>query len=187
MLNLGPLIAHVRANLDPKLGDVLEQFQAAINQTGINTGTDPKGQYKTPPQLQGINVKAANGQVHVVLTHNVPIQRGMEYFVEADTDPSFPQPHVEPLGASRGKFFPLPGKTDGGATQHWYFRGYAQHPGGQATAKMVHGGQTPIAVDVGGTTQLTPIPSTGSGTALANGTQGGHGFGPTLFRDQTGK
>jgi hypothetical protein len=128
-------------------------------------------------------VKAANGTVHVTLTDNSQRSRTLNYFVESDTDPSFPQPHVDHLVASRGAFLNRPALDDNGAAQKWYFRAFSMQPGSsQRSDHVVFGGSnSPTAVDVGGTTQMTPLPSTGSGTASTSGQQGGTGFGTAQF------
>lgn len=165
-----------------RLSVMMQNVQDAVNQTANATGVDSTGFRSAPSPPQGINVKAANGVAHVTITDNSNRGRLLHYFVEADTNPAFPQPHVVQTSASRGAFIPLPGKTDTGGTQHWYFRSYSMEPGSERRSdhQVLGGAQVPTPVDVGGTTQLTPLPSTGSGTASTLGRQGGEGFG----RDQ---
>jgi hypothetical protein len=148
----------------------------------VNVGADPTGFVPPAPTIQGLNVKAANGQVHVSINDSNPISKNLHYFVEYDTSPAFAQPHVEFLGPSRGKVLNLPGKTDGGATQNFYFRAYPQYLAGKPGVPVNFGGTVPTAVSPGGTTQLTLLPSTGSGTAPNNGERGGQGFGVDLKR-----
>jgi hypothetical protein len=80
----------------------------------------------------------------------------------------------------------LPAQDDNGGSQQFYFRAYSQYPGGKPGVPVHFGGETPTAVDPGGTQQLTLIPSTGSGTAQVSGEQGGSGFGIVLHRRPTG-
>jgi hypothetical protein len=104
--------------------------------------------------------------------------------VEYDTDASFPQPHVVHLGASRSMApMTLPAMDDNGNPQKFFFRAYSQYHGSHPGPK-VHSG---VAVDPGGTHMLTLLPSTGSGTAAANGQEGGSGFGKVLLRPATAK
>jgi hypothetical protein len=122
-----------------------------------------------------------------VITHNSPLQKNIRYFVEADTNAAFPQPHVFDLGSSRTLFAPLPNKDGSGNQLNWHFRSYAQYQGSDASEHSYFGTQfTPTPVAVGGTAQFTPLASTGSGTALANGTQGGQGLGKVLQRPAIG-
>jgi len=182
-LNLGQGLQSIR---EPATRNMLQQIEDAINNLGSHLAADPVGLAATPPPLQGVNVKTAGELVHVTLTHNVPINKNINYFVEHDTDPSFPAPHVVHLGTSRGTVLNLPTKTDGGVAVSYYFRAYAQSPGSHAARPVNYGGANPTAVTLGGTTQLTLQPSTGSGTAAGNGQQGGYGFGRVLQRPPVG-
>lgn len=164
------------------LGTVLRGFQNGVNNLGQNLGAEPAGTIPAAPQIQGLTVKANNGGVHAVIADNNAISKHVNYFVEYDTNPAFTQPHVEHLGASRSRMLNLPGKTDSGATQQFYFRAYSQYLGGNPGKPVHFGGTTPTPVSPGGNVQMTLIPSTGSGTAQPNGQQGGSGFGKVLFR-----
>lgn len=165
----------------------LTSIRDAVNNLGGTVGADPTQPIDAPPPIDAVNVKAASGLVHVTLTHNPPINKNIQYIVEADTDPSFPAPHVVDLGASRGHFLALPSQNDSGGAQSWYFRAYSQYLGSKTPSNPVNfGGTTPTAVNVGGTTQLTPLQSNGSGTADSTGTQGGWGLGKIPSRPATG-
>ena len=80
-------------------------------------------------------------------------------------------------------FLSLPTNNAAGAMQTYYLRSYAQYPGSDPTKPTVLGGISgAIGIQMGGTSRTTLLPSTGSGTAAANGSQGGHGFGTVLTR-----
>ena len=164
---------------------MLTNIQDSINATANAAGVDSTQQAHPPDPPQGINVKASNGVAHVTITDSSQRSRALHYFVEASTTPAFNAPHMFQLGASRGAFIPLPGKTDGGATQNWYFRTYSAYPGSSQTSphQILGGSSTPTAVNVGGTTELTPLASTGGGTASTTGQQPGHGFGPSQYSE----
>lgn len=151
------------------------------NQIASLTGVDASGHTTPPDAPTGISVKAANGNVHVVVSDNNQRNRALNYFVEASTDPSFPDQntHTEFLGPGRSKFFSLPGLTDGNASQPWHFRTYSMQLGSseRSAVQTLGGSQTPTPVTVGGTTQLTPLPTTGSGTSV----QSAQGFGAAQF------
>lgn len=183
MLDLGNLIDRIKSK-DPYQGLVFQKIADFANNLVRNLGTDGNQAFAAPPPLEAISVKAASGLVHVTLTHNAPIQKGINYFVEHSTDPSFAQPNVVHLGTSRGTVLNLPAKNDGGGNTPHYFRAYAQYPGSKATAPIYFGGNVPTPVSVGGTTQLTLLPSTGSGTAPANGQKAAQGFGDNLVRSK---
>jgi hypothetical protein len=164
----------------------LLKLQDGMNNGFQNIAINPTGKIPPPAPLQAVNVKASGGLVHVTLVDNSQMQKGKQYFVEYDTDPNFSQPHVEDLGASRGRILNIPGMTDEGTPQNFYFRGYSQYHGSKAGEKVNFGSKyNPTPVQSGGDQTLTPLPSTGSGTALANGQQGGQGLGDVFFRPAT--
>ena len=193
-LDLGRFITEIKevGNQIPvfnRLAVAFAKIEAAINQTAQAAGVDSTAQTEPPDPPSDINVKANGGLVHVTLSDSSARTRSLNYFVEADTEPSFPQPHVEHLGPSRGKFLSLPSKDDGGNPQLWYFRAYSMNPGSKArSAHQVYGGITnPTGVNVGGNANLTPLPSTGSGTASTTGRQSGEGFGTAQFSSEAFK
>lgn len=166
----------------------LQRIEDAVNNLGKNTAAAPKGVLSPPPVIQQLTVKTnGTGLVHAVINDTNPIQKGLHYFVEYDTDPAFPQPHVAHLGASRTMSpIQLPATDDNGNPQQFYFRAYSQYPGGRPNSPIRFGGETATPVVPGGAQQMTLIPSTGSGTAQASGQQGGSGFGKILERPSGG-
>jgi len=186
MIDIGKFLTEVRARAtsDPLFGRLalmFQQLQDGINQLGTLTGTDPTAHIEAPAPPQGITVKAANGLAYVTITDTSQRSRGLHYFVEASTSPAFlpAQTHTENLVTGRSRFFTLPAKNDSGGAQSWYFRTYSMYPGSQKRSEhqVLGGSATPTAVNVGGTTQLTPLASTGSGTT----SQAGEGFGTSQF------
>jgi hypothetical protein len=182
MLDIGQFLTEIRA-WKPRLALSLQQLVNGINQVGSAVGVDPTGHTQAPSAPQGIAIKAAGGIVHAVLTDNTQRSRNLHYFLEADTDPSFPQPHVEHLGVSRGRFLTLPAMDDDSNPLVWYFRAYSMYPGSErrSTHQVFGGSATPTPVSVGGSVTLTPLSSTGSGTASSTGRQGGVGFGNAQY------
>jgi len=166
------------------LARALSSIQTGLNNIGQNLAVDPTGTLPAPPPVNQLQVKTnGTGMVHAVITDNSAIQKHLNYFIEYDTSPSFPQPHVAHLGASRTMSpIMLPALDDAGKPQSFYFRAYSQYHGGNPGPAIAFGGNVPTAVNPGGTQQLTLLPSTGSGTAQATGQQGGQGFGVNLFR-----
>lgn len=166
----------------------LQRIEDAVNTLATNTAVAAKGVLPAPPAIQQVTVKTnGTGLVHAVISDSNPIQKGLHYFVEYDTNPSFPQPHVVHLGASRSMNpVTLPAQDDNGNPQKFYFRAYSQYPGGSPGDAIRFGGTTPTPVDPGGVQQLTLIPSTGSGTSPNDGQRGGSGFGRVLVRPRGG-
>jgi hypothetical protein len=185
-LDLGPVIAAVGArsrDYPQLLSNALQRIQDGVNNLGSQLAADPIGSASPPPSLEGVNVKTSGELVHVTLTHNAPIAKNIHYFVEyTQNDPNFLAPHIEHLGTARGRVLNLPAKDDGGEPINYYFRGYPQFPGSKPAAPLNYGGIAPQPVTLTGSTQLTLQSSTGSGTAAANGEQGGWGFGKTNTR-----
>ena len=187
MLDVENYITEI-ATTQPRTALMLRKIVEAINQTANVLGVDSTAMRSAPAPPQGINVKAASGLVHVTITDHSQRGRSLNYFLEHDTDPAFPNPHVVHLVASRGAFLTLPAKNDSAVAQPWYFRAYSMYPGSQKRSNhVVFGGVVPTPVSVGGTVALTPLTSTGSGTASTTGQQGGVGFGTSQFaKPETG-
>lgn len=169
-----------------KLGQYLRNYLIpAVTQTARNAAVSPTGTAAAPESPSGVSIAAAAEMVHVSVTDNSALNRGVHYFTEISAnDPSFRQPIVFHHGTSRTPPpFPLPSKDGSGAAISYYVRAYSQYPGSAPSAPVVYGGAAkPTAVTLGGTTQLNLLPSTGSGTASGNGTQAAQGFGKSPIR-----
>lgn len=176
-----------RRGLHLLLTNLSDQISNGFGQLNVQTS----GKVQPPDPIEKLSVVASNGTVHAVLTHNAPVHKNVKYFVEASAnDPSFGKPgatHVFDLGASRTLFAPLPSKDNSGANINWYFRAYPQYHGSDPAPHTTFGGKfTPTPIVVGGTSQFTPLASTGSGTAAPNGSQAGQGLGIDLNRAALG-
>lgn len=164
----------------------VQKIVDAVNRTAQNIGVSPVGESAAPPKIGSVNVKTSGEMVHVTLNDAQAIQRGIQYHIEYATNQEFVGSHVAHIGDSRGAFLNLPAKDDSGNPHSWYFRGYSQYHGSQPSEPVIFGGLSPTAVALTGSTQLTPLPSTGSGTATNAGTQGGWGLGKTVIRPAPG-
>lgn len=186
-LDGGEFLAHL-LNTDVRQGMLFQRIITAVNATAKAAGVAPVGRMSAPTPPDGIQVAAAGETVHVSLTHNAPVNSGIHYFTEISTNPAFNQPIVHDHGTSRTPPpFTLPTKDGNGNTQSYYFRSYSQYLGGAPSASVVHGGAaSPTPVTMGGSTQLTLLPSSGSGTAPANGQSAGQGFGKQSSRASLG-
>ena len=161
---------------DPYLYESLRQIVAAVNALGRATGVDPAGSIEPPAPIGGLKVAAADGIFDVAITDNSAVHRGIFYFVESDTSPSFAAPHVHFLGCSRNLRVAL-----GNLTLYW--RAYSQYLGSLPSPPVTYG-SPPTAVTGGGSSGPALAPSAGSGTA--RGEQGGSGFGRDLTQARTG-
>ena len=157
------------------LAQALTRLASGVNNLGKNLAADASTNLPPPEAPQSLTVKSNGaGLVHAVINDQSELRRGIHYFLEYDTNSSFMQPHVVHLGASRSMSpINLPALDDDGNPQTFYFRAYKQLPGSHPSAPMLFGGETQ---------RLTLIPSTGSGTAPANGQSAGQGFGKQLHR-----
>lgn len=166
------------------IGLALHELQTGHNNLETNVAGTSNTKLPPPPPIDNLNVKASNGTVHIVQTHNQPINKGIQYLTEASAnDPSFTQPHPIDQGSSRSHFTTLPGNDDDNHPITWYFRTTAQYQGSDASEHTYFGDRfNPTGVTVGGTAQLTPIPSTGGGTASGTGKQPGLGLGTDFKR-----
>ena len=176
-------------NRDPQLGNYLETMFDAVN-VGLNqAGIDIKGKQQPPSPIAGLNVASGSDHVHVTINDPSTISKNVQYILEwSANDPTFAQPHVEDLGASRGRMLALPAKTGGGATQQYYFRAYSQYMGSDPQQKKIYFGSagSPTAVTLTGASTMNLLPSQGSGTGRADGTQGGAGLGLVQQRPAPG-
>ena len=168
--------------IGPYVANGMQRVQDAINSLSTSLAADPNGKMAPPPPIDGVSVKAGDGAVHVTITDHNPIQRGINYFIEHSTNPTFIGAHVEHLNASRGRILTIPGMDDNGVAQPVYIRAYSQYRTSVPSKPVNFGGTTPTAVHPGGSVMMTLLPSTGSGTAISNGQQQGSGLGKVLFR-----
>lgn len=189
-LSLKDQIAKLRATpgIGKHLAEALRRIEDAINGAAKQIGIDATKTLPAPPPIHSLNVKTStDGFVHVAITDNQPISRNLQYFVEYDTDPAFGHAHQIDLGAARTyPPFKLPALNDSGGSQTFYFRAYSQYHGSAAGKKVNFGGTAPTGVTPGGTTQMTLLSSTGSGTAKPDGSQAGQGLGPIVNRPAVG-
>jgi hypothetical protein len=172
-------------NRDPHLGMLIEALFAGVDGVATHIGINPTGKTQPPDPLKNINVKAGTDHVHVTLEDYSTVRKGVQYFVEwSANDPTFANPHVEDLGAARGRMLALPAKDDAGVAIKYSFQGYSQYHGSDAQSqRVVFGGKyTAATVQLTGGSQMTPLASRGSGTAAPDGSQGGRGLGSDIQR-----
>lgn len=176
----GSLLASLWAK-DPDLAQTLQTIVDGANKIAQNAGVSATGDITPPKAPDTVAVKVSGELMHVAITHNGPLQRGIRYFSEISNDSSFGQPIVIDHGTSRTSHpIPLPTFPDGGGTKTGYHvRSYAQNPGGPPSGKTVAQGGP---FTMGGTTQMTLLPSTGSGTAPSTGQSAGQGLGNNQSR-----
>jgi hypothetical protein len=182
---------------DPFLGSMVRRIVGAVNQLAANAGVTAVGKTSPPPKIDSINVQGTqvgntitctSEILHHTLVHNQAIGKGITYFSEIDTTPSFTQPHVISHGTSRSSFITLPTYSSAAnmtATlpTSYYLRSYAQMPGSDPCEPTVLGNLGgPTQIQMGGTSVTALLPSTGSGTAQSSGQQGGQGLGTVLRR-----
>jgi len=138
----------------------------------------PQLELPAPPPVTAFTVTSNNGRYEATLADSGPVKKGVSYFIEFDTDPNFPTPHVRNLGTGRGWSEVLGAGT-------FYFRAYSQYQppfNSPPSPYIFFGGSTPSPVVGGGATAPITLPSTGSGTTAVNGQQGSQGFGIDQIR-----
>jgi hypothetical protein len=181
---------------DSYAGSLFDRIISAVNTLAKNAGVAAVGKVTPPPPIDKINVQgtlagstltAPSEILHWTLTHNQAIAKGVRYFSEIDTSPSFPSPHVIDHGTSRSAFLSLPTTDQNSNKQTYYLRSYAQYPGSDPCKPTVHGNNGgAIGIQMTGSSATTLLSSAGSGTASPNGQQGGHGLGIVLDRPAPG-
>ena len=173
-------------------GNLLDRIISAVNNLAKNVGATAVGKLDPPPPIQSINVQgtqvgnvltAPSELLHWTINHTQEIQKHAQYFTEIDTNANFTQPHVISHGASRSGFLHLPAQDNNGNTQTYFLRSYPQYTGSDAQKHTTFGGAAGATqIVMTGSSKTSLLTSTGSGTASAQGTQGGHGLGVVLTR-----
>jgi hypothetical protein len=178
---------------DFESGNLFSRIIDAVNSVAQNLGAVAVGKLDPPPPVQSIQVQGVqSGNVitcpseilHWTINHTQEIQKHVHYFSEIATEPNFLAPHVISHGASRTGFLHLPTFLNDGVTkQTFYLRSYVQYPGSGPNKPVVVGGLAGATkIQMTGSSATTLLSSPGSGTASANGTQGGKGLGTVLTR-----
>jgi hypothetical protein len=178
---------------DAYAGSLFSRIVEAVNTLAKNAGVAAVGKVSPPHPIDSIQVQGTQvgnlvtcpGEIlHHTITHNQAVQKGVRYFSEVDTNPSFTQPHVIDHGASRSSFLTLPTyQNDNHTLNTYYLRSYAQYPGSDPCKPTVFGGTGgALQIQMTGSNIATLLPSTGSGTASPQGQQGGKGLGVVLDR-----
>jgi hypothetical protein len=164
---------------NPLMGNFLRKIIRDVNSIADGAGVAVRGDLAPPPPVNAITVKASGETIHATLTHGAAVTRQIGYSIEASNTPGFTQPHlVRDNSSSRSHIFTLPTFDDHGAVQPWYLRAFAQYPGSPPSKPTVLGGlANPTPLMLQGTTRMTLLPSTGSGTGSTAGQQGGVGRG----------
>jgi hypothetical protein len=173
-------------------GSLFSRIIDAVNNLAKNVGATAVGKLDPPPPIQSINVQgmqvgnvltAPSELLHWTMNHTQEIQKHVQYFTEIDTNANFTQPHVISHGASRSGFLHLPAQDNNGNTQTYFLRSYPQYTGSDAQKHTTFGGAAGATqIVMTGSSKTSLLPSTGSGTASADGTQGGKGLGTNLVR-----
>ena len=160
-----------------KLGETFSDIADTISGLAKRMNVDPQGDVTPPADISRLTVVASQGIFDIRIFDNSAVNRGINYFVEYSTTPSFTDAIQIDLGASRNAREFL-----GNLTLYW--RAYSQYLGSQPSNPAYFGtAVAPTAVTGGGSlTGPTPQQSAGSGTSSSNGTQSGQGFGLSLQR-----
>ena len=172
-------------------GSLLRRIIDAVNSLALNVGASAVGKLSPPAPVDSIQVAGtqsgntitcSNELLHLTLTHNSELQKGIQYIHEIGTDPSFLNPHQIDAGCSRSLFLHLPSKQSDGVTpQVYYHRVIPQYHGSDPQKPTVLGGlASPTQIVMTGNTATTLLTSQGSGTASPQ--QGGKGLGTVITR-----
>jgi hypothetical protein len=179
---------------DPFLGSLIQRTISGINRLAKNVGAGVIGEAPAPPPIDSTEVKGtlagnvltAPGEIlHFVHTHNAPLERGVQYINEIDTDPHFPNPHPIDSGSSRSGFVHLPTMDDSNQPVGYYLRTTVQRHGSAPSKPVVYGGvDGPTKILMGGSTSMSLLQSQSGGTAKPF--QGGQGLGAVQSRGPVG-
>ena len=167
-------------NQDADMGRLLRRILDGINTLAVNTQSSATGEVQAPKPPNAVTVKVSGEQMHIAIDHTGPLNRNVRYFSEiSPNDPSFSAPIVIDHGTSRTSHpIILPTYLDDGTTKvDYHLRSFAQYPASQPSAPTMAG-----SFQMDGATQMTLLPSRGSGTASNSGFQAGSGLGKVQRR-----
>jgi hypothetical protein len=176
----------------PTLANKLTQYLRrylvpSVQNTASNAAVDPNGNMPAPAQPESISVTTAGELAQVVVTHNAPIQKGIQYITHIATNAQFQNAIVVDHGSSRTPphinlptLAPAIGSAEPQPHQY-FFATVAQYQGSPPSAPTYFGGVTPTPVTMSGSTVMAIQPGTGSGTA-SNGGQSLVGLGTSQVR-----
>jgi hypothetical protein len=172
-------------------GSLLKRIIDAVNSVARHASVAAVGKVDPPPPVNSIQVSGTQSGntitcpseiLHLTLTHNGELNKGVQYLHEISTDPNFSDAntHIIDAGSSRSLFTHLPSlQNDGVTPQVYYHRAYPQYHGSDAQKPTVLGGlAAPTKIVMTGTSKTSLLPSTGSGTSNTRG----QGLGVVLTR-----
>lgn len=165
-------------DLGARLYQTLSDIVTKTTNTEQQTNANPEGHPAAPPPPEGINVSGQDGYLHVQITHNAEIYRGVRYYVEHADNPHFTNAIPQALHDARNVTIPVGNQTR-------YVRAAAAYSSSPPSNWVYHGGSQPIGVNGGGSGPGPAfLPSQGSGTGAPG--VGLQGPGKAAFRSATG-
>lgn len=171
------------AEFSRRLATILTNVVNGANTMEQQGNFNMAGTPQAPPKVDALNVKGQNGHyTFSIQDNNQNLYRGVNYYVEHDTDPNFSNPQKIHIGDPRDHtVFLGSGKR--------YFRAYSAYPSSPSSAPVYHGTEAqPAGVDAGGDIGgPAALPVQGSGTGPSGADGGLSGPGPIPFRGPTGK
>ena len=166
-------------NTDPRLYEALSDIIGRQNNIEQQMNANGVGNPQPPPTVNGVQVTGSNGFLHVAITDQGGLYRGIRYFTEHADNPAFTNPQVVPMGDSRNVTIPVGNQTR-------YVRVYSSYISSHPSDPVYHGSSVaPTPVNGGGSNSGPQfLPSQGSGTGDAG--VGLQGPGRVAFRSDNG-
>lgn len=152
----------------PEVFEALEDILDLQTQTMTQANISPSGQTSAPPPISSLSVVASGGVFDMSIVDFNPVTRGINYFIEYSTTPSFVAPTVIDLGASRNHRANLGNQT-------FFFRAYSAYPTSPRSNPVYFGTQSNPTGVVGGGTFTGPAPQASQGSGTSNGASSGDG------------
>src|ERR1700688_1082037 len=94
-------IRNLPGDLGPRLYEALADLEARNHTLAQQVNGNPKGEPAAPPAVAGVNVTGQDGFLHVAITDNSPIFRGIRYNLEHADNPHFTNAIPVPMHDSR--------------------------------------------------------------------------------------
>ncbi|HEY2496566.1 MAG TPA: hypothetical protein VGK24_05815 [Candidatus Angelobacter sp.] len=155
---------------DPRLSEIFDAFEQAVNKVGVQTNANPVGtSTDAPPQISAVTAKVlVPGTLHLQIADNNPVTRGLWYHYEISSSPNFEVGTVIHAGATPSRdLIVSPGAGP------LFARAYSQYLTSLPSLPVLVSG----AVDPGGSARTGSIAGAGSGTEPQQAPQPGAGFG----------
>jgi len=143
-----------------KLGEAMDDLASASGNIANQIASNPSGTDVVPPNVAQLKVQHwGAGQIEFQITDNSPVQRAIDYVVEAADNPQFQNSHIVHVSPSRNGTVIRP-------NGNWWFKAYSQYRfGGPPSSPIV---AAPVTVTGGQNAAIYPTQGAGTNSGSTN-------------------